>query len=108
MRLLRRLKFRDVFFTTLALIILYQQVFVATAAQPLLIFLVIFLFACIPALRGDGKDGDSLLQRFVLNAMGIRPPSEDDRPSFTGSSSDTPTPSESRSSAESERSSHKR
>lgn len=67
--------FRDLFLGTLALIILYDQVFVARAAQPLLIFLVIFLFASIPALRGDKKDDQyGPFARFVMMALGIEVP----------------------------------
>jgi hypothetical protein len=80
--------FRDLFLGTVALVILYQQVFIATAAQPLLIFLVIFLFASIPALRGDTKDGLSLLQTFVLKAMGVELPLPENQDG-TKSSDDT-------------------
>jgi hypothetical protein len=100
--------FRDLFLGTLALIILYDQVFIARAAQPLLIFLVIFLFASIPALRGDSKDDQyGPFARFVMMALGIevpQPPDERGR-SGTGSSSATQTSSGSEQSVDSEQSS---
>lgn len=63
---------RDAFLLALSLIILYDQVFIASTAQPVLIFLVIFLWGCIPALRGDQKPGHySLFARLVMHLMGI-------------------------------------
>jgi hypothetical protein len=60
------------------------------SAQPLLIFLVLFLWASIPLLRGDSKDGQSLLQRFVLKMMGIEiPDSDEPNRDGTKSSDDT-------------------
>jgi hypothetical protein len=99
--------FRDLFLGTLALIILYDQVFIAKAAQPLLVFLVIFLFASIPALRGDSKDDQyGPFARFVMMALGIevpQPPEGKDH--GTDSSSATPTSSGSQRSVDSEQSS---
>lgn len=90
--------FRDLFLGALALVILYDQVFIAKAAQPLLIFLVVFLFASIPALRGDSKDDEfGPFARFVMMMLGIDvppPPPPSDDESGTPSSSDTQTSSE--------------
>jgi hypothetical protein len=91
-----RNRFRDIFLVSLALVILYDQVFIARAAQPLLIFLVIFLFASVPALQGDTTEGESLFQKFVLRAMGIE---MDKLRDGMDSSPDTPTQSDSRSSS---------
>lgn len=108
MRRLWPIKFRDLFLGTLALIILYDQVFIAKAAQPLLIFLVIFLFASIPALRGDSKDDQyGPFARFVMMALGIEVPQPPDEGRGTGSSSATPTSSGSQPSQDSEQSSSK-
>jgi hypothetical protein len=98
--------FRDLFLGSLALVILYDQVFIARAAQPLLIFLVIFLFASIPALRGDSKDDQyGPFARFVMMALGIEVPQPPEGKGHgTGSSSATPTSSGSQPSVDSEQS----
>lgn len=99
--------FRDLFLGTLALIILYDQVFIARAAQPLLIFLVIFLFASIPALRGDSKDDQyGPFARFVMMALGIEVPQPpEERGHGTDSSSVTQMSSDSQPLVDSEQSS---
>jgi hypothetical protein len=95
--------FRDVFLGGLALAILYEQVFEVAAAgkavQPILIFLVIFLFGSIPALRGNSKSNQpSTFARVIMAIMGVSMPSdyaeneESSLPSGTGSSSNGPTP----------------
>jgi hypothetical protein len=71
--------FRDLFLGTLALVILYDQVFVVAASgkavQPILIFLVIFLFGSIPALRGnDKRNQPSTFARVVMALMGVSLP----------------------------------
>jgi hypothetical protein len=98
--------FRDLFLGSLALVILYDQVFIARAAQPLLIFLVIFLFASIPALRGDSKDDQyGPFARFVMMALGIEVPQPPEgRNHGMDSSSATPTSSGSQPSVDSEQS----
>lgn len=91
--------FRDLFLGAIALTVLYDQVFIAAQAQPLLIFLVLFLFASIPALRGDSK-GDQYgpFARFVMMVLGIPSFPRSENNDGTASSSDTPTSSESPSS----------
>lgn len=79
---------RDLFLGGLATAILYQEVWVAPEAQPILIFLVIFLYGCIPFLRGDKrKQGEySPFVRLVMMFMGVKLPQnfkeadEDDDP----------------------------
>jgi hypothetical protein len=68
-----RIKFRDFFFITVGLGILWTQLPVDHhgPAQPLLIFLVIFLWAAAPLLRGDSKEGLNPIQKFALKIMGI-------------------------------------
>ena len=67
---------RDLFLGTLALVVLYDQVFVAAKAQPILIFLVIFLFGCIPALRGDRKQEGEYgpFVRIIMSLLGVKLP----------------------------------
>ncbi len=68
--------FRDLFLGALALIILYDQVFVAHTAQAILIFLVVFLLGSIPALRGDSSSGKpSVFARFIMAMLGVEYPS---------------------------------
>ena len=63
---------RDVFLGSIALAILFDQVFLVAHAQPILIFLVIFLFGSIPALRGDSKGGrPSTFARVIMTLLGI-------------------------------------
>lgn len=89
--------FRDLFLGALALVILYDQVFIAPTAQAILIFLVIFLLGSIPALRGDSASGKpSIFARFIMTMLGVEFPSawtDEDAPDGTSSSDDTPTPS---------------
>lgn len=66
---------RDLFLIAVALVVLYDQVFIASKAQALLIFLVIFLFGSVPALRGDSKPGHySTFARFVMLVLGVHMP----------------------------------
>lgn len=79
----------------LALVILYDQVFVVAAkgkaVQPILIFLVIFLFGSIPALRGnDKRNQPSTFARVVMALMGVSLPTnyeENEEDPDTGTSS---------------------
>lgn len=91
-----RTLFRDIFLGTIALVILYDQVFIAAHAQPLLIFVVFFLFASIPALRGDQSTQPSMFARFVMYVLGIQSPNlPDEHNSSTRSQNDTPTSADS-------------
>lgn len=66
---------RDLFLITVALVVLYDQVFIASKAQALLIFLVIFLFGSVPAIRGDSKPGHySSFARIVMLVLGVYMP----------------------------------
>lgn len=93
---------RDLFLGSLALVILYDQVFLAATAQPILIFLVIFLFGSIPALRGDGKSTrPSTFARIIMMILGIHfPESYDANEKGEEPSGDGPTPSHGASHAE--------
>jgi hypothetical protein len=88
---------RDLFLGGLALAILYDQVFLTSHAQSILIFLVIFLFGSIPALRGDQSPGHySTFARVVMMVLGVafpenwdevdegRTPSQGDFPTHSG------------------------
>jgi hypothetical protein len=69
---------RELFFFASAMVILYQQVFVASTAQPILVFLALFFLGSIPALRGDGES--SFLSRLLLALLGMDiPPSGDSK-----------------------------
>jgi hypothetical protein len=96
--------------TVVALVILYDQVFIAPTAQPILIFLVIFLFGSIRFLRGDDKPGQQTpFARIVMKLLGIEMPEsyEDNEGGTTPSSPDTHRPRASRPSAGSHSSSQK-
>ena len=94
---------RDLFLGSIALVILYDQVFQVAAkgkaVQPILIFLVIFLFGSIPALRGDGRGGrPSTFARVIMTLLGVTFPQnydEDEKgsPPSGGSSADGQKPS---------------
>lgn len=94
--------FRDLFLGSVALAILYDQVFEVAAqgktVQPILIFLVIFLFGSIPALRGDNKGNrPSTFARIIMAVMGVQFPetfeeNEKNPPIGTESSTDGQTP----------------
>lgn len=87
--------FRDLFLGALALVILYDQVFIATAAQPILIFLVVFLLGSIPALRGDNQSGrPSVFARLIMNLLGVEYPSQWTDQDGTDSSDAGQTPSD--------------
>lgn len=63
---------REAFLFLLGAAILYDQVLVAHEAQMVLIVLVLFLWGCIPALRGDAKPGKlGPFARIVMLLMGI-------------------------------------
>lgn len=85
---------RDLFLGSLGLGILYDQVLVAHAAQPILIFLVIFLFGSIKALRGDDRPPGqySPFVRIIMKMLGVEFPENfsDNESGTTPSSSDTP------------------
>lgn len=83
---------RDLFLGGLALAILYDQVLVARTAQPILIFLVIFLFGCIPFLRGDRKEGEyGPFVRIIMSLLGVRLPGNfQEAESGGGAESDAP------------------
>lgn len=83
---------RDLFLGALALIMLYDQVFIAPHAQAILIFTALFLLGSIPALRGDDqKHRYGPFARLVMMALGIPFPTdfqeleEDGIPSGSGS-----------------------
>jgi hypothetical protein len=101
-----KIKFRDFFFITVELVILWTQLPVDHhgPAQPLLIFLVIFLWAAAPLLRGDSKEGMNSVQRFALKMIGGE---MDENPSGTNSSDDIQPQSESSVSHSRSHSSHK-
>lgn len=87
---------RSLFLGSLALAILFDQVVVAPTAQPILIFLVIFLFGCIPALRGDGNSNKpSPFARIIMALLGVSFPASfrenEEHPDGIGSSTDGPT-----------------
>jgi len=86
---------RDIFLGTLAtFIILDQTPALGTKhAQSLLIFLAIFLYGCIPALRSDSKEAIGPFARFIMALMGISPSSvflEDSKESGIDSSKPIP------------------
>ena len=71
---------RDLFFGVMAVAIIVDQVFIAGAAQPILVFLAMFFLGCIPALRGDKKDGQiSFLARFFMQLLGVPVPEDSKR-----------------------------
>jgi len=95
---------RDAFLIGLALAILYDQVVIAREAQAILIFLVLFLFGSVPALRGDSKPGEyGTFARFVMFMLGVAVPEKEleEEESDTHSDTDGPTSSGSPSSARS-------
>lgn len=71
-------RLRDLFLGGLALFILWTQLPLDghKEAQPILIFLVIFLFGCIPALRGDNKQegGYSPFVKIIMAILGVKLP----------------------------------
>lgn len=92
-----KLTFRDIFLGGLALAILYDQVLVAAAAQPILVGLIVFLLGSIPALRGDRKQGEyGPFARVVMLMMGVKLPSDITQENLTeqGITSGTATHSE--------------
>lgn len=95
---------RDAFLIVLALVILYDQVFIARSAQAILIFLVIFLFGSVPALRGDAKPGEyGTFARFVMFMLGVELPEEHEHRDYDGPlDTDGPTSSDLPPSAERE------
>jgi hypothetical protein len=86
---------RDLFLGSLALVILYTQLFLDKPAQPILIFLVIFLFGSIPALRGDNKGNrPSTFARIIMSLMGVQfPENYSENEEGTQPFADGPTPS---------------
>jgi hypothetical protein len=101
---------RDLFLGGLALAILYDQVLVAHAAQPILIGLVIFLFGSIKALRGDDRPHEvSTFARLVMAMLGVELPSsyKDNEEGHGPSAPDVHTSSRGEPPAESGRDSHK-
>ena len=94
---------RELFFGILALVILYDQVFIAPTAQAILVFLAIFFLGSIPALRGDKQDKVGPFARFIMAMMGVSLPSglpedldkeeeeEDEKKHGRDSSTTTPT-----------------
>lgn len=99
---------RDLFLIAVALVVLYDQVFVASKAQALLIFLVIFLFGSVKALRSDDKPGHySTFARLVMLALGVHMPESFEENEVGGGPSDAGslTSSDSRDSAAQGRSS---
>jgi hypothetical protein len=90
--------FRNLFLGSLALAIFVDQVFLVATAQPILIFLIIFLLGSIPALRGDGKSGrPSTFARVIMMLLGVQFPESysenEEHPDGTRPSTDGPTPS---------------
>lgn len=95
-RLQQHITFRDLFFGTLATGILVDQVLIVNHAQPILIFLVIFLYGAVPALRSDERPGHhSPFARFIMIILGIPfPEGQDDQEGAGGHGSHhTPTSS---------------
>lgn len=89
---------RDLFLGGVALFVLWTQLPVDGhgPAQAILIFLVIFLFGSIPALRGDSRPGHyGPFVRIIMAMMGVQFPDsfEDAEDGSTVSGPDTRKPS---------------
>src|ERR1700677_983032 len=68
--------FRNLFFLASATAILVDQAFIMPTAQPILVFLGIFLLGCVPALKGDKSEGVNPIVRLIMSMMGVPLPEE--------------------------------
>jgi hypothetical protein len=86
--------FRDGLLLALGVGILVWQAFLVVSAQPILIFLGLFLIFSVPFMRGDKKDGTNPFVRLILGMLGVPLPdqdsSDDSRTNTTDSSKTGP------------------
>jgi hypothetical protein len=61
---------RDAFFITSGVAVLGDQVFFVPSAQPVLVFLGIFLLGCAPALHVDERPGGNPWIKLLLSMLG--------------------------------------